>query len=258
MLFVRPRDPERETWTGRRAGVEGAMTAYGADAAYPIDSSTQDRRRTSATASACIYALGRDAVFNQPRARLGAAVAAAAAAQREAGRPRVLDAAELVHEMRLLKTPEELACMRRAIAIAAEAHCAAMRTVRPGMYEYEIEALLEYTFRRARRGAVRRIRRSSPPAPTPPSSTTRRNDQRMRDDELLLIDAGAEYGGYCADITRTFPVGPRFDAAQRAVYDVVLGGAACGDRRGAPGRAVRRAAPARRRVLVDGLLASAS
>jgi Xaa-Pro aminopeptidase len=220
VLFVRPRDPERETWTGRRAGVEGAMTAYGAHAAYTIDQLDAKIGAYVGNRERLFYTLGRDPVFNQRvlgwvqqwrqlRPRSGK------------GPTAVLDAAELVHEMRLLKTPDEVACLRRAIEIAAEAHCEAMRTVRPGLHEYEIEALLDYTFRR--RGG------SGPAYPSIVAAganatvlhyTT--NDQCMRDDELVLIDAGAEYAGYCADITRTFPVGPRFGAAQRAVYDVVL------------------------------------
>ena len=252
VLFVRPRDLERETWTGRRAGVEGAMTAYGARAAYSIDQLDEKIGAYVADRERLFYTLGRDAGFNQRvlgwvqqwrhlRPRSGK------------GPTAILDAAELIHEMRLLKTPEEVASLRQAVAIAAEAHCAAMRRVRPGMHEYEVEALLDYTFRR--RGS------SGPAYPSIVAAganatilhyTT--NDQCMRDDELVLIDAGAEYADYCADITRTFPVGPRFGAAQRAVYDVVLAAQCAAIEAVRPG--VPCDAPHQRALaaLVDGLL----
>jgi Xaa-Pro aminopeptidase len=123
--------------------------------------------------------------------------------------------------MRLVKDAAELELLRRAVAITAEAHTAAMRAARPGMHEYEIEALVEYTFRR--RGAAG------------PGYTTIvgggdnanilhyiENDAPLGPGALLLIDAGAEYRGYTADVTRTWPTGARFTDAQRRVYEVVL------------------------------------
>jgi Xaa-Pro aminopeptidase len=252
VLFVRPRDPQRETWTGRRVGVDGAITGYGAQAAYTIDQLDEKIGAYVADRERLFYTLGRDAAFNQRvlgwvqqwrqlRPRSGK------------GPTALLDAAELVHEMRLLKTAEEVACLRRAIEIAAEGHGAAMRTVRPGMHEYEVEALLDYTFRR--RGG------SGPAYPSIVAAGTNAtilhyttNDQCMRDDELVLIDAGAEYAGYCADITRTFPVGPRFSVAQRAMYDIVLAAQRAAIDAVRPG--VPFDAPHQRAlgVLVDGML----
>ena len=133
----------------------------------------------------------------------------------------MLDPREMIHEARLKKRPEELDAMRRAIAISAEAHKAAMRRARGGMMEWEIEALVDYTFRS--RGAA------GPSYPSiiasgPNAATLHyiNNDREMRTGELLLIDAGAEYDFYAADITRTFPIGARFTRLQRELYELVL------------------------------------
>jgi Xaa-Pro aminopeptidase len=252
VLFVRPRDAERETWTGRRAGVEGAVEIYGAQAAYPIDQIEAKINDYAGERDHLYYAFGRDGTWNervtrwlqrwrQMRPRSGG------------GPMATLDPGEVVHEMRLLKSDEELTCMRRAIAIAADGHLAAMRGTRDAMYEYEIEALLDYTFRT--HGAA---------GPAYPSIVAggdnatilhyTDNSQRLRDGDLLLIDAGAEFAGYCADVTRTFPVGTRFSPAQRAIYDLVLEaqGAAIAAIR--PGARVDEPHARAVEVLVDGLL----
>lgn len=253
ILFVRPRDPERETWTGRRAGVEGAVATYGAQMAYTIDKLDEKIGEYVSERDRLYYTFGRDAVFNQRvlgwmrqwqqlRPRSGH------------GPTSVLDPAEIVHEMRLLKTDDELECMRHAIAIAAEGHQAAMQTARDGTHEFEIEALLDYTFRR--RGG------SGPAYPSIVAAganatilhyTT--NDQQMHCGELLLIDAGAEYQGYCSDVTRVFPVSGRFSDAQRAVYDVVLRAQLAAIDAVRPGARVDEPHARAVEVLVDGLLA---
>jgi Xaa-Pro aminopeptidase len=133
----------------------------------------------------------------------------------------IIDPATIVHEMRVLKSSEEIELMQRAADIAAEAHCEAMKAVRPGMKEYQVEALLEQIFRQ--RGA-------SGPAYTSivgagANATVLHyinNDGDLQDGELLLVDAGAEFKGYASDITRTFPINGKFSKAQREIYDVVL------------------------------------
>jgi Xaa-Pro aminopeptidase len=133
----------------------------------------------------------------------------------------IVDPASIVHEMRVLKSPEEIDIMQTAADIAAEAHVEAMKAVRAGMQEYQIEALIEQVFRR--RGAAG-------PAYTSivgggPNATVLHyinNDAELRDGDLLLIDAGAEYKGYASDITRTFPINGRYTKAQREIYDLVL------------------------------------
>jgi Xaa-Pro aminopeptidase len=220
VLFVRPRDRERETWTGRRAGVEGAVADYGAAMAYPIEELDQRLPGMISERNQLYYAMERDTAFTQ---RVMGWLEQAQLARQRTGRgpTGLLDARVVVHEMRLHKEPVELEQMRRAIAISAEAHRAAMREARAGSWEYEIEALIEYVFRRG--GA------SGPAYPSIVAGGANAtilhytaNNRRLEPDDLLLIDAGAEYELYCADVTRTFPVGPRFADRRKAVYEVVL------------------------------------
>jgi Xaa-Pro aminopeptidase len=220
VLFVRPRDKERETWTGRRAGVEGAMTEYGADKAYVIEELDRVLPRYLEKADRVYYPLGFNERMN---ARVLEMVRASAAMRPRlgSGPHSILDPREVLHEMRLYKHPEELETMRRAIAISAEAHKAAMNRARDGMMEWEVEALVDYTFRK--RGAA------GPSYPSiiasgPNAATLHyiNNDRAMRAGELLLIDAGCEYDFYASDVTRTFPVGARFTQLQRDLYEIVL------------------------------------
>ncbi|HEY0078132.1 MAG TPA: Xaa-Pro aminopeptidase [Pyrinomonadaceae bacterium] len=219
-LFVRPRDPEREVWNGRRAGVEGAKSEYGADAAFNIGEFPEKLGELIGGARNLYYRLGSDAELDEiivkqlRHMRLRG--------QRAAPTPQsVTDPGVILHEMRLFKTEDEIALMQRAADISAEAHREAMREARPGMKEYEIEALIEYIFRR--NGA------SAPAYSTIVGGGANatilhyvNNDAALNEGELLLIDAGAEYAGYAADITRTFPVSGRFTPAQRDVYSLVL------------------------------------
>ncbi len=220
VLFVQPRDPERETWTGRRAGVEGAIERYGADIAYTVDKLDEKVLAYVGERERLYCPMGRHTAFTQK--------AMGWLQHWQAQRPRsgrgpaaVLDPGEILHEMRLFKAPEEVAAMRRAMAIAADAHVAALRAARPGVYEYEIEALLDYTFRR--RGgwgpAYPSIVAAGENATILHYTT---NDRALQAGDLLLIDAGAEVDGYCADVTRTHPVSGEFSEAQRDIYTLVL------------------------------------
>ena len=252
VLFVRPRDRERETWTGRRAGVEGAMIDYGADRAYAIEDVEQYLPKWIGERERLYCALDGDEAFGQRAMRWFA--------QGRAGRQRtgtgpdgLLDAAQPVHEMRLFKTAAELDRMRKAAAISAEAHVAAMRAARPGGWEYEIEALIEYTFRR--HGAA---------GPAYPSIIAAgvnatilhytANDRQLGANELLLIDAGAEYDFYCADITRTWPTGPRFEGRARDVYALVLASQETAIDAVRPGARFDEPHQAAVRVLAEGLV----
>lgn len=220
VMFVRPRDRERETWTGRRAGLEGAMLDYGADKAYVVDEIDRVLPRYLEGVEQVYYPLGNNERMN---ARVLELMRGAQAMRPRTGSGPVamLDPRELIHEARLKKRPEELDAMRRAVAISCEAHKDAMRRARGGMMEWEIEALVDYAFRS--RGAA------GPSYPSivasgPNAATLHyiHNDRKMLKGELLLIDAGCEYDFYASDVTRTFPVGARFNPAQRALYAVVL------------------------------------
>ncbi|HET6671431.1 MAG TPA: Xaa-Pro aminopeptidase [Pyrinomonadaceae bacterium] len=219
-MFLRPRDPEREIWDGRRAGIEGAKSEYGADEAFPIVEFDEKLQDILDGAEKLYYRLGvhpdlDDTIIRQ--------IARMRALNRKPIHPpqTIIDPATIVHEMRVLKSDDEIALMQRAADIAAEAHREAMKAARAGMKEYEVEALIELIFKR--RGAAAPAYTSIVGAGA--NATVLHyinNDGELRDGELLLIDAGAEYKGYASDITRTFPVNGRYSKPQRDIYDLVL------------------------------------
>jgi len=220
-LFVRPRDPERETWNGPRAGVEGAMERFGADAAYPLAELDERLKALLEPADAIWYALGSNEEMDRRltpwirewrlrRARSGK------------GPTDVLDPAGILDPMRVVKEPEEIDALRRACELSARAHLRAMRAARPGVGEWELASVVDSTFRAAGPDG-------GPAYPTIVGSGANAtvlhyvlNAERVDDGSLVLIDAGAEWGMYCGDITRTFPANGRFTAPQRRVYDAVL------------------------------------
>lgn len=220
VLFVRPKDPEREVWDGYRAGVEGAVKQHGADEAYPIAELATRLPDLLENHSRLVTPFGRDAELD---ARVTDALAALRkrVKQRKWWPTELVDPAGLLHRMRLHKSPAELELMRKAARISADAHLAAMKHTRPGGWEYEVEALLRSHFRKAgaERLAYECIVGSGPNATV---LHYRKNDRQMGDGELLLIDAGCEFGYYASDITRTFPVNGRFSAPQQELYEVVL------------------------------------
>ena len=220
VLFVRPRDKERETWVGRRAGIEGAVNDYGASKAYVIDDFARILPRLLERADRVYLPLGLNQRFETQVLEL--VKHSAAMRQRLGTGPHaILEPREILHEMRLFKHPAELATMRQAIAISKTAHEAAMRNARGGMMEWEIEALVNYQFRKhgAAGPSYPSIIASGPNAATLHYIN---NDREMRVGELLLIDAGCEYDFYASDVTRTFPIGARFTPLQRDLYEIVL------------------------------------
>lgn len=220
VLFVQPKDREREVWTGWRAGEEGAKRDYGADAAFTIDKLDEQLPKLVGKADRIYYRFGSDPTFDE---RL---VGWIRYFQRErqrngVGPTSVIDPAELLHEMRLIKTSDDLETLRRAVEISCDGHLAALRALRPGMYEYEIEAVLRYVFRK--NGSPRHG--YAPIVASGANATVLHytaNNQRIKDGDLLLIDAGAEYGYFTGDVTRTFPASGSFSEAQAEVYQIVL------------------------------------
>jgi Xaa-Pro aminopeptidase len=251
VLFVRPRDREMEIWNGRRAGVEGAIATYGADAAYPIDQLDAKLREYAVDRSTLYYRLGHPA-FDGRITRLVAELRAARARGFSAP-ARVEDPGPLLHELRLRKTPAEITRLRRACEISRDAHAEAMRYARPGLHEYEVQAALEFVFR------TRGSSRNAYPSIVASGASACilhyiENTRRMEDGELLLIDAGCEYGYMASDITRTFPVNGRFSAPQRAIYEVVLRANQAGIAAARPGVNYEVVHDAARRVLTEGLV----
>ena len=251
VMFVRPRDKERETWTGRRAGVDGAISNYGAAKAYVTDDFQRVAARYVEKAERIYYPLGVNERMDAHMLEL-VKHAAAMRPRLGSGPHSLLDPREILHEARLFKHPDELETMRRAIAISAAAHQAAMREARGGMMEWEIEALVDYNFRK--RGAA------GPSYPSiiasgPNAATLHyiHNDREMRAGELLLIDAGCEYDFYASDVTRTFPVGARFGPLQRDLYQIVLAAQLKAIETIRPGVKFDEPHEAAQRILVEGM-----
>jgi Xaa-Pro aminopeptidase len=220
-LFVRPRDKEREIWDGYRAGVEGAVRDFGADEAFPISDFDAKLPEILDGPQVLYYA------FGHTTPEMDQKIIRQLTLMRETNRrplepPRTItDPTSILHEMRVIKSDAEIEIMQRAADIAAEAHVEAMKTVRPGMQEYEIEALIEAYFRK--RGATG-CSYSSIVGGGANATILHyiNNTDELKDGDLLLVDAGAEYKGYASDITRTFPINGKFSQAQRDIYELVL------------------------------------
>jgi Xaa-Pro aminopeptidase len=252
-LFVRPRDLERETWNGPRAGIDGALERYGADAAYLLDDLDEHLKPLLEDADAIWYSLGSDAGMDR---RLIGWITEWRLRQGRTGKGAtdVLDPVTLLNAMRLVKEPGEIELIREACRLSAEGHLKAMRAARPGVGEWELEALLDGTFRAAGPQcgtAYPSIVGSGPNACILHYVV---NDRRTEDGDLVLIDAGAHAGLYCGDITRTFPVSGRFTPAQRRVYDIVLRAEAAAIAAVRPGANANDVHTAAREVLVRGLI----
>jgi Xaa-Pro aminopeptidase len=253
-LFVRPRDPERETWSGVRAGVEGARERFGADAAYPVEELEERLKALVEPADALWYSILGDG-GEMDRRMLGLMSGFRRSRPRSGKGPwDVRDPAQLLDSMRLIKEPGEIALMREAAELSARGHLAAMRAGRAGMGEWEVQALLDSVFRSHAPDSGTAF----PPIVGSAENGTIlhyvTNTRRIGEGELVLVDAGAEVGFYCADITRVFPASGRFTPTQRSVYDIVhraLDAAIEAIRPGAPVTAAHEAA---RRVLVEGMV----
>lgn len=219
-LFVRPRDPEKETWTGIRAGLKGAVETSGADFAYEIHQVDEILPLLIQNRNSLYYAFNKDQNLD---VRILKMLENLKLMQRSGISPpvQVIDPTDILAEMRLIKTPEDLEILQRAIDISAQGHLAAMKSVAPGQYEYQLQAAIEYVFRNngSKRNGYPVIVGSGPNACILHYT---QNNRQMLQEELVLVDAGAEFGYYTGDITRTYPVSGRFTSPQRDLYEIVL------------------------------------
>ena len=251
VLFVRERDPARETWDGRRAGPEGATRDYGAADAFPIGDIDDILPGLMEHCSRVYYTMGVHPEFDQ---RVIGWVNGIKAQSRSGVQPPqefvALD--HLLHDMRLFKSRPELDAMRQSASIAVAAHRRAMTFTKPGRMEYEVMAELLHEFRRSNADI------SYHPIVGGGANSCilhyHENSETLRDGDLLLIDAGCEYELYASDITRTFPVNGRFTPEQRAVYEVVLQAQYAAIEKARPGNHWNEPHDAAVKVITQGLI----
>lgn len=252
ILFCRDKNAEREIWDGFRYGPDAALEIFGFDETHSISELASKLNDETCDRPALYTPLGLypgwdqtvTATLNEVRNRVRTGIAAPEA---------VVDVRAAIAAMRVVKDAEELSLLRRAAEISSGAHRRAMARTRPGWFEYQVEAELAHEFLRlgAQAVAYPSIVASGPNACV---LHYRDNDRQTQAADLLLIDAGCEYQGYASDITRTFPVGGRFNGAQKAVYELVLAAQlACIDAI-RPGKAFHDYHQVAERVLAQGLI----
>ncbi|MGB7536833.1 MAG: aminopeptidase P N-terminal domain-containing protein, partial [Azonexus sp.] len=252
ILFCREKHEEREIWDGYRYGPKAAKAAFGFDAAYPIEQLAQKLPEFLVDRDTLWHAIGHDAEWD---ARIAKALNEVRAQTRAGKRaPRAIhDLRFELDRMRLVKDSAEAGIQQRSADIASAGHARAMHACRPGMAEYELEAELTYEFRK--RGADAHA--YTPIVAGGANACVLHyvsNDKILNDHTLVLIDAGCEVEGYAADITRTFPVNGRFNAAQKDVYEIVLAAQAAAFAATAPGRHFMEGHDDAVRVLAQGLI----
>ncbi len=219
-LFVLPRDPEKETWTGIRNGVEGAVKTFGANRAHTINELSDVLPQLLQNHQRLYYSINRnpeaDRIIFSSIDQVGEMHRAGIYPPHE-----IINPFEILSEMRLIKTPEDSEILQKAVDLSVKGHIAAMKSAQPGKFEYEIQAVIEYVFRSgaSTRNGYPSIVGSGPFTCILHYTT---NNRKMEDGDLLLIDAGAEFGYFTGDVTRTYPVNGRFSTQQKAVYEIVL------------------------------------
>jgi Xaa-Pro aminopeptidase len=252
VLFVRERNREREIWDGRRAGPEGVVRDYGADQGFVIGDFLAQLPKLLGGRNKVFYTLGEHADWD-------AKITGCVREIREVSRRGPAAPTEFValesslHELRLIKSEAELQLLRQACKVSAAAHVRAMRMTRPGVWEWQVAAEIHHEFER------------NDMEPGYGSIVGggdnacilhyKENESQLRDGELLLIDAGGEYRGYTADITRTFPVNGCYEGARKEVYEVVLAAQKAAIAELKPGNSSLRPHEVATRVLTDGMIA---
>ncbi|WP_034295522.1 Xaa-Pro aminopeptidase [Herbaspirillum sp. RV1423] len=252
ILFCRDKNLEREIWDGYRYGPEAAREQFGFDDAFAIDALDKEMPQLLADASAVFYALGHDTKRDGQLQQWLQSVRALGRTGVSAPSS-IVDVNVLLDEMRLFKDAGEIAVMKRAGIISAEAHCRAMRLSRPGLREYHLEAELLHEFRN---------NGSQYPAYGSIVATGanacvlhyRAGDAELKDGDLVLIDAGCELDSYASDITRTFPANGKFSGPQRELYDIVLAAQDAAIAEIHPGKRFMDGHDAAVRVLAQGML----
>ncbi|HAX86252.1 MAG TPA: Xaa-Pro aminopeptidase [Cyanobacteria bacterium UBA11370] len=252
VLFVQPKDWEKEVWSGYRTGVDAAKEKLGADAVYPITELDEKLPQYLEKANRIYYHLGRDRNFNHTILKHWQQLMRTYP-KRGTGPMAIESTNPIMQAMRQVKSAAELEMMRKAVAISVDAHNHVMQFAKPGRYEYEIQAELEHIFRL--RGAL------GPAYPSIVASGANscilhyvENNQQMQEGDLLLIDAGCTYEYYNADITRTFPISGKFTPEQKILYELVLKAQLAAIAQVKPGNPYNQIHDTAVRILVQGLM----
>jgi Xaa-Pro aminopeptidase len=248
VLFVRPRDPSQEQWSGSRVGVDGARQDYGADEALPIAELWDRFPQLARGTHTLLYRDGGDGAFRDKLLEAWRAAEAHPSALRPSA-----DAAALLGQLRLVKDATEQRLLRRAAALSADAHRAAMAAVAPDRYEYALKSVMVATCLAG--GAARMA--YTPIVGSGPNSLIlhyERADRKLEVGAMIVNDTGCEYQMYASDVTRSYPVSGRFTADQKAIYEIVLAAQKAGFAKVKPGVPFRDVHAATVDVVVDGLL----
>jgi len=246
ILFVRKRDRLQETWNGKRHGVKGAMEVFNADTAYAIDDFEAMLPELLRGHKTVYHNYGADEELS--------AIITNQFATLSGGTDAVMQNAEFIlGEMRKVKSEREIELLQKAVDISVEAHREAMMSTQPGMSEYEIEAVIEYVYRKngSQRPGYESIVASGANATILHYNT---NEMKMKKGDLLLLDAAAEWGYYAADITRTYPVNGKFSKEQAAIYQIVYDAQQEGMKMSRPGKIYQDISDAVENSVIDGLI----
>ncbi len=242
IFFVRPKDRDREIWTGIRIGIDGAKQHFFANQAYTFDKFNSVIGKLLSKAKQIYYKFGRNAYFDEQFRSVW-----------QGKQKPLFNPEPIVHEMRLIKSDDELEVMRHAALISTRAHIAAAQSLRPGMREFQLEAIIEGLFLEhgAAGPAYQSIVASGNNAVVLHYTS---NKDVIGEEDLVLIDAACEYEGYASDITRTLPANGRFNDAQRELYQLVLDAQLAAIRMARPGKSLNQVHGAASKVLRTGLI----
>jgi len=213
ILFVQPKNLMTSLWLGDIPGIEGAMEEFGADTAYAFDEFVDVLSRFVGTSQKLYYDIRNE--------RLSETIRSALPSRERGGPEQMVDVLPVIHELRVIKGPEEIKLLEKTIGITCQALVEVMKAAEPGMYEYELGAIIDYVYKKngSQRKGFPSIIGSGP------RSTIfhyEANDRQTRSGDVVLMDIGAEYGYYSADVTRTIPIDGRFSQEQRDIYEIVL------------------------------------
>ena len=251
ILYVPPKDKDKEIWTGKRHGTEGAKSIFKAHQAFDISTFYKEFHNLIQNTNTIYYPIGR---FKDLDLKITSLINNQKNLNRSGANSlnSISDSRDLIHEMRLIKDSHEISLMQKAADISRLAHIDAMKFAKPGMYEYELDAIIESRFRKE--GSA------GPSYPTIAGSGENctilhyiENNKLIRKDQLILIDAGCEYENYASDLTRTFPSGKKFTSPQKDLYEIVLSAQNSAIKQSKPGKTFDSVHQKALRTIIEGL-----